>query len=1741
MVDFSNDPASSVAEFDLHLLGWVKGEIDLAMRQGREALARAAGQPIEFQAIGQSCTCLHQAHGALSIVGLSGVPVVTAALEQFLQSMLRDENARTPENYSLGFESFDLILVYLGALMNGTVHQPLKLLGLLHKLQHAINTPASDPAELFFPETEALQAVRMDELATRKTAETRMPLSESAPHLRSVSRRFQSAQLRWIKAQLDTVSNLHQSLTDSESTTKSGDIDSANDLGEMIEVLGEMEASDSQHALFWWVAGALIESIALSKQQDPACVRLVNRIEQQLRRQIAGSHDIPQRLMREMLLQIHELRAKAERIPACLNQRIEHLSQWIQAQIPATFLAQTKTPHSSPSAENAVGVIQAAACDSSSRIARQDLVMKSISTWTKYVSDRAGSLEALITSMRSLAAQDPELVQDEVNAMALELSEFGRWLTAEPENMSEAIAIEVATALLLLERGLERSADPDFGRDAKVMLTRLSDLRSGRLLRTAPPLNSLQELSRQAQDKLLLKQVVAEIQSNLRLIENALELFFRDPDKRSSLLTLDFPATQILGALDLLNETRARESLKDCLHEIKRFSAPDYRPDPADFEGVADALSGFGFYVGHLVHGRDERLLSPGAEDFGPASALVTPAAMASTTAADLTSAADTQRSDWTIPVADEAVIAPHRHIEDAEAESNFLEFASVYAEEVQLQHPVLLQAIKELQHHYDPRLLEQLRRGMHGLKGSARMLGLNDAAAVFSELEQTFDHYPDLVEQSRPVPDPELVDLLTSASSFLQDLHNSLVAKERAPVVDPLVHASMAIRLRTTGIRSRSASQPTRLSATVTEYFAEEARLRLRVLQQQAALLMNGGTFDSEFALAAHTLRGMAATVGHVPLSQLAQALETLILSVAHNKLASEHRSLINEAVIELETIVDRGMPARESSPPVALIARLEETAALFGECIDRAEQIDRVGKVERLAVTPADESANQLQDELDLELLPLFLEEASENLSTIGSLIRQWRSSPEDGETGQSLKRQLHTIKGSARMAGAMRLGERVHQMESIIEGASEHAAIRPTLFDQLDHGFDQLLEFADGLARLEVASEAGTSNVQAASGLAVTTVPFASDISLTNASLSVVSDIPAVAMMPSNAHLRVPSKIIDRLVNEAGEVSIIRGRFALEFKSLRSGMQELNENIQRLFGQLREIDIQAESQLQSRRLSELALNSHFDPLEFDRFTRLQELTRSMTESLADVNTVRHNLSAVIDSAELALEHQSQLSRSLQQGLMRVRMVPAGNLASRLHRVVRQTAKAQSKSVNLEIRGSTVEMDRSVIERMAAPLEHLLRNAVVHGIESPALRRERGKTVTGEVVIEIRQELNEVKIVVGDDGHGISLDRLKELALLRGMMSSDDDLTDDELANLIFMPGLSTTTAVTQDAGRGVGMDVVRSEIVALGGRIELSSTPQQGTQFIIWLPLTLGILQAVMVRAAGRLYAIPTAMVEHMLHLDAQASLKAAQCGRLDWHNRLVPFARLVDLQGLSRDAQRPNRQISVLMLRSGIRTLALEVDQMLGSSQEIVVKGTGPLLDRVPGVTGATVTGNGDIALIINPVALHQWHEVHAKRSPEIPSIDLASCNVPDDVVNTAVSRRGHQRIMVVDDSLTVRRITGKLLTRASYQVIEARDGMEALQILQGIRDGEAENLPAVLLVDIEMPRMDGFELTRAVRADTGLSHLPIIMISSRTADKHRAHALEIGVNAFLGKPYQEQQLLDQISALALIRP
>jgi chemosensory pili system protein ChpA (sensor histidine kinase/response regulator) len=518
-------------------------------------------------------------------------------------------------------------------------------------------------------------------------------------------------------------------------------------------------------------------------------------------------------------------------------------------------------------------------------------------------------------------------------------------------------------------------------------------------------------------------------------------------------------------------------------------------------------------------------------------------------------------------------------------------------------------------------------------------------------------------------------------------------------------------------------------------------------------------------------------------------------------------------------------------------------------------------------------------------------------------------------------------------------------------------------------------------------------------------------------------------------------------------------------------------------------------------------------FDPLEFDRFTRFQEVTRLMAESVSDVSTVHGNLVNTVDETEKALLAQARLNRDLQQDLMRVRMVPFGSLQERLYRIVRQTAKDVGKRANLDIKGTQVELDRSVLERITGPFEHLLRNAITHGIETPEVRRAAGKAPIGEIRLELTQEGNEVQLTLADDGAGLNLDLIREKAIEKGLMEPHAALSEAEIAEFIFHPGFSTAAEVSQVAGRGVGMDVVRNEVAALGGRVEMHFTRGQGTRFTTYLPLTLAVTQTVLVRAANKTYAIPAVMVEQVLQLRQEQLVAAYSTRQTEWQARRYPFHYLPHLLGIPEAVAEQKRFSPTLYLRSGTNAIALHVDEMVGSNQEIVVKAIGPQLQRIAGITGATVLGSGEIVLILNPVQLA------LKEVAGAPAVARAAPKPQ--------AKAAQPTVMVVDDSLTVRKVTGRLLERQGYLVVTARDGVEAMEKL-------LEIVPDVMLVDIEMPRMDGFDLTRNVRADARLARVPIIMITSRTADKHQNYAREIGVSHFLGKPYQEDDLLKKIA-------
>ncbi len=830
--------------------------------------------------------------------------------------------------------------------------------------------------------------------------------------------------------------------------------------------------------------------------------------------------------------------------------------------------------------------------------------------------------------------------------------------------------------------------------------------------------------------------------------------------------------------------------------------------------------------------------------------------------------------------------------------------------------------------------------------------------------------------------------------------------------------------------------------------------------------------------------------------------------------------------------------MPS-EYSPSIEPVSSI---ASIVGMPNDEIEGVEIV-----LPAIEADPLAD-IKDDVDAQVLPIFLDEAAELFPQAGEEVRAWRRSPGDESAPARLRRTLHTFKGSARMAGAMRLGHLAHLMESRLSEGDAAANASPQLFDLLDEDLDHMAFVLDALRRGEfdkplpwvAQPEEAPEMDSEPMPLDATVLPAAPPaierpvvVPLAPVAPSLVSPMvlpvspmpPAVAParaepapemeMGARAQLRVRADVVDRLVNEAGEVAIARARVEGELRSLKANLLELTTSVIRLRAQIREIDIQAESQIQSQmQLQEQ--HGEFDPLEFDRYTRFQELTRSLAEGINDVSTVQQSLLKNLDDADAALLAQARMSREVQQRLFSIRTVPFGSLSERLYRILRSTAKELEKRANLEILGSQVELDRSVLEKLVGPLEHLLRNALDHGIEPRDVRRNMGKSETGEVSLTVRQVGNEVVIELADDGRGIDFGEVLERAKAMGVVAPDAAPTEAQLVECLFAAGFTTAQKVTQVSGRGIGMDVVRSEVGALGGRVEVVSAKGKGTRFVLTLPLTLAVAQAVMVRAGGRLWALPAPMVEQVQQVKSQALLDIYIQRKVDWQGRTYPFHYLPRLLGDTSHHPETKRYNSVLLLRSGQSHAAVHVDEMIGN-QEVVVKNIGPQLARVSGISGATVLGTGEIVLIINPVQLAGRADI-----PKFdPSDDERSVGEHPRAPVAPVSML--PLVMIVDDSLTVRKITSRLLQREGFAVVAARDGVDALQAL-------AEQIPDVILLDIEMPRMDGFEFAKTIKGDPKYVNIPIIMITSRTAEKHRNRAAELGVDLYLGKPYQEDELL-----------
>lgn len=857
-------------------------------------------------------------------------------------------------------------------------------------------------------------------------------------------------------------------------------------------------------------------------------------------------------------------------------------------------------------------------------------------------------------------------------------------------------------------------------------------------------------------------------------------------------------------------------------------------------------------------------------------------------------------------------------------------------------------------------------------------------------------------------------------------------------------------------------------------------------------------------------------------------------ILSLQIDEIKNNKRTFaVDELIAQLQAYVAAKEPPKGASVAMPILDDKDET------------QVETAESEQTEAPAISDFEHRQLRSWHgvlpDGDILAVFLEEAEELVESSSEDFQVFRSNTGDIATLQSLQRKLHTIKGGARMISANGLADLAHQMETVYEDLGSRRRPATRMVIQLLLSCHDWMAAAMVLLKAKLNPPTPTPLIETLENFSrrpdsLTEVPVVSlaeeveaiaaheayekqrlggrDISRLPPSSGLFGQTEEVAS--NNEMIRISASLMERMINLSGEAAINRARIDMSMVSLTASIEEMGATVQRLHDQLRRMDIELESQILAQIDDKALIDSgEFDPLEMDQYSSLNQLSKSLSESASDLLDLKATLLEKTRDGENLLLQLSRTQNELQDGLMYSRMVPFSRLTPRLQRIVRQVSSELGKNVELNVINADDEIDRTILERITSPLEHMLRNAIDHGIEMPDERAAAGKPKSGKIALEVVREGSEILVHLTDDGAGINVEAVRKKAIAQGLISANDtSLSDVDIMQYIFNAGLSTTNVVTQISGRGVGMDVVRSEIRQLGGSVSVDSVRGQGSRFTMRVPLTVAVSDTLVVRAADRQYAVPLGQIERVTQLNAKTLLTYYQSNdntleiegkayRLRYLNEILSGHDFSELMST-------NQSFPVILVKNQAgQNLALQVDEIVGSRIEVVVKPLGAQLSHVSGISAATIMGDGSVMFILDLMALL----LNARARVAV-------------AIEKSQEQSKRPVILVVDDSVTVRKVTSRFLERQGFEAVVAKDGVDAIEILQDL-------MPDLMLLDIEMPRMDGFEVATHVRRNSRLAQLPIIMITSRTGEKHRERAFEIGVTDYMGKPFQENELLERI--------
>ena len=1682
-------------DFDIGPLTWVKDEINQSLDSVLENLLSLQGNIHDTAVMRFSQTYLYQASGALDMVGLEGCKRFCGELEKLAAKLEKKALEATPEMIDAFAKAVKTLKYYIQELLNGAPDIPLRLYSVLNPIVIAQGETLEE-SELFFPDT--------SNSAPKDVPSKELSDEDYAHYIVEQRLQYQKSLLSWLQTkQSSAVENMREAVSN---------------------------VSFAQHKssvkTLWWAASAFTETLELPAiAENPSAKKLCRRLDQELRLLADGVSKPHNNLLRDILyfvaiseidkatvLKVKEVFALDDIVDRKSTVRVN------AAMADATELAVIEQLKLELEALREIWDEVSNSIDFSDLDGDSDQALVNLDNVliTKF-SDKLGASQELSKKLSQVVVID----------LVIALQQASTILRDDKTKVNHAALIEIAAALHVLDSAYThyQHLDADNVQSLLSEINRLETISSG--------LNygQLESDRTDELDRDTLMAVVKDIHTSLKVIEQALDTFFRNPTEKSPLTLTHKPIKQVAAIFDMLSLPVPMSIVNASSHFIQYFQQDSYTINQTDFELMAESLSMVGLYADEMprVRPESENVLEGALQrlnnTLAAAGVEITPPEKIIVDNGILEAALkDASEAQVTTKAVDEDAA---ELVLDKAFDDELLDIYLTEAEEVLAHIAQNLQALRV--NATNNEALVEVRRSYHTLKGSGRTVGLVGLGEVAAKVETFFNGILDKKATLAPTQIAKIEEITAAFADWATELRaNNQVYIKQAYWLDKT--AELTAPVEQVKVKEKSTSKTEakadahvliggtrKLSRALYQIFMNESMQNLTILEQDVAKIAeNKAPRPAKAARqAVHTLASNALAAEFMPMGELCRALEHW-LDETNGHWTVQHLDLYASSVKNIASMWQKISELKSPRSAKALTkvlvdateqARQNKELNVDFDGMSLAEQemaSEALLEAQETQAESASISNDQLLDnaptfnaensDVDQELIALFIDEAQEILPEIGSELRAWRTNPKTKAHADALQRSLHTLKGSARMSGQKALGDIAHHFEEQVERAIKHtpgADEFENMFidlDKIGSYFEKTTDKAPEQASVDSQANAVDKDDAQPTGRA--------------------TDRKA-------QFLRMRADTLDRLINDAGEISIIRSRMDRELVGFKQSSHDLTDSLVRLRGYLRELEIEAETQMQSRMSILQEANETFDPLEFDRFTRLQELTRMIAESVNDVGTIQNGLLSNLNQTEAALQQQNRMNRDLQQSLLGVRMLPFKQISDRMQRIVRQTARELKKSVDLIIVGEETEIDRSVLDKLGAPLEHLLRNAVAHGIELPGERKMQAKSDTGTIRLNVRVQNDEIQLIVSDDGAGVNLNSVKEKAIKNKLLSRDSDITEQALLSVIFEPGFSTSEVVSQISGRGVGLDVVRNDISGLGGRVDLSSEFGKGAVFNVYLPITQSVAQALLVRAGSSIYALPVAMIEQAQKMKRNDLVAAYATGEISWADNKYPLHHLAKLLDHQDHQIEDGNYASVLLLRSGAYTVALHIDEVIGN-QEVVMKPIGVQLARVPGIVGATVAGDGSIVLIINPVQIAN-REVLSAGKVSVKSVKRASKVV------------AKVRALVVDDSLTMRKVLGRLLERDGYEVLVAKDGMDAMQLLQ-------ETTPDIILTDIEMPRMDGFGLARNIRDDARTKDTPLIMISSRTADKHRSMAKEIGVNAFFGKPVSDDDLLESMKEL-----